>query len=260
MTGQLQGRRALVTGAGRGIGEAIARRFCEEGAAVAVTDRDGGAAESVAAELRTAGHSVRSDTLDVADEHAVVRCLDAAAAAFGGLDLVVANAGILTLSPLADLTLAAFEETLRVNVNGVFLTLKHAAPYLREAGGGALLCTTSQAGVRGYRDLTAYCASKFAVVGIVRSLADELAGDGIRVCAVAPGVTETAMYGELVRERSRLWGVDEAAADERIRATVPIGRTASPEEIADAFVYLASPQASYVSGIVLVVDAAEQSA
>ena len=260
MTEELQGRRALVTGAGRGIGEAIARRFCEEGASVAVTDRDGDAAEAVAAELRKAGHNARSDMLDVTNESVVEACLDAAAAAFGGLDLVVANAGILTINPLADLTLAAFEETLRVNVNGVFLTLKHAAPHLRAAGGGALLCTTSQAGVRGYRDLTAYCASKFAVVGIVRSLAEELAGDGIRVCAVAPGVTETPMYGKLVRERSRLWGIDEAAADERIRGTVPIGRTASPEEIADAFVYLASRQASYVSGIVLVVDAAEQSA
>jgi NAD(P)-dependent dehydrogenase (short-subunit alcohol dehydrogenase family) len=260
VTGQLEARRALVTGAGRGIGEAVARRFCEEGASVAVTDLEGEAAEAVAAKLCKAGHNARSDTLDVTDEHAVAGCLDAAAAAFGGLDLVVANAGILTLSPLADLTLAAFEETLRVNVNGVFLTLKHAAPHLRKAGGGALLCTTSQAGVRGYRDLAAYCASKFAVVGIVRSLAEELADDGIRVCAVAPGVTETHMYEELVRARSRLWRIDEAAADERIRGTVPIGRTASPEEIANAFVYLASQQASYVSGIVLVVDAAEQSA
>jgi NAD(P)-dependent dehydrogenase (short-subunit alcohol dehydrogenase family) len=259
VTGHLQGRRALVTGAGRGIGEAIARRFCEEGASVAVTDRDGDAAEAVAAELSTLGHSVRSDTLDVTDERAVEGCLHAAAAAFGGLDLVVANAGILTVSPLADLSPAEFEESLRVNVQGVFLTLKHAVGHLRAAGGGTLLCTTSQAGVRGYREMSAYCASKFAVVGLVKSLAEELAGEGIRVCAVAPGVTDTAMYGELVRARSRLWGVDEAEADERIRQTVPLGRTATPEEVADAFVYLASPLASYVSGIVLVIDAGEQS-
>jgi NAD(P)-dependent dehydrogenase (short-subunit alcohol dehydrogenase family) len=107
--------------------------------------------------------------------------------------------------------------------------------------------------------MSAYCASKFAVVGIVKSLADELAGEGIRVCAVAPGVTDTAMYGELVLARSHLWHVDEAEADERIRRTVPIGRPATPEEVANAFVYLASPLASYVSGIVLVIDAAEQS-
>jgi NAD(P)-dependent dehydrogenase (short-subunit alcohol dehydrogenase family) len=259
VSGVLQGRRALITGAGSGIGEATARRFCEEGASVAVTDRDGGAAAAVAASLDQAEYPVRAATLDVTDEAAVEQALADAADAFGGLDLVVANAGILTVDPLADLSLARLEETLRVNVHGVFLTLKHAAPYLRDAGGGALLCTTSQAGVRGYRDMSAYCASKFAVVGLVRSAADELAGDGIRVCAVAPGVTETAMYGELIQARSRLWGVDEATAEERIRDTVPFGRPASPEEVADAFVYLASDQASYVSGIVLVVDAAEQS-
>jgi NAD(P)-dependent dehydrogenase (short-subunit alcohol dehydrogenase family) len=255
----LEGRRALITGAGRGIGEATARRFSEEGASVAVTDRDGDAAEALAASLRAGEHHVYAAALDVTDEPAVERVLADAADAFGGLDLVVANAGILTVSPLSDLSLATFEETLRVNVAGVFLTLKHALPHVRAAGGGTLLCTTSQAGVRGYRDMTAYCASKFAVVGLVRSLAEELAGEGIRVCAVAPGVTDTAMYGELVRARSRLWGIDEASADERIRRTVPIGRTASPTEVANAFVYLGSSQASYVSGVVLVVDAAEQS-
>ena len=259
MTRLLEGRRAFVTGAGRGIGEATARRFCEEGAAVAVTDRDGEAAESVAASLRAAGHRAQAGTLDVTDEAQVERGLEGAASAFGGLDLVVANAGVLTISPLADVTLASFEETLRVNVHGVFLTLKHATAYLRAAGGGTLLCTTSQAGVHGYSEMSAYCASKFAVVGIVKSLADELAGEGIRVCAVAPGITDTAMYSELVRARSHLWHVDKATADERIRRTVPIGRAATPEEVANAFVYLASPLASYVSGIVLVIDAAEQS-
>ena len=172
MTELLEGRRALVTGAGGGIGEATARRFCEEGAAVAVTDRDGEAAESVAALLRTAGYRVQAGTLDVTDEAQVEQGLGEAARAFGGLDLVVANAGVLTVSPLADLSLAAFEETLRVNVHGVFLTLKHAAAHLRTAGGGTLLCTTSQAGVHGYSEMSAYCASKFAVVGIVKSLAD----------------------------------------------------------------------------------------
>jgi NAD(P)-dependent dehydrogenase (short-subunit alcohol dehydrogenase family) len=259
MSGVLTGRRALITGAARGIGEATARRFREEGAAVAITDRDGDAAEALAASLGGEGSRVHAATLDVTDELAVEQVIAEAADVLGGLDLVVANAGILTVSPVSDLSLAEFEETLRVNVAGVFLTLKHALPHVRAARGGALLCTTSQAGVHGYRDMSAYCASKFAVVGIVKSLADELAGEGIRVCAVAPGVTDTAMYGELVQARSLLWGIDGAAADERIRRTVPIGRTASPTEVANAFVYLGSSQASYVSGVVLVVDAAEQS-
>jgi NAD(P)-dependent dehydrogenase (short-subunit alcohol dehydrogenase family) len=155
--------------------------------------------------------------------------------------------------------LAELERTLRVNIVGTFATLKHAAPHLRAAGGGVLLCTASQAGVHGYPEMSAYCASKFALVGLVESLAQELAPDGIRVCAVAPGVTETEMYRQLVRDRARLWGVDEAQADERIRETVPIHRTATPEDVANAFVYLASSQAGYVSGVALVLDGGELS-
>jgi NAD(P)-dependent dehydrogenase (short-subunit alcohol dehydrogenase family) len=259
MTAALEGSRAIVTGAARGIGEATARRFCEQGARVVLTDRDGDAVEAAAAGLRKAGHDAHGQLLDVTNEADVERVLDTAAELLGGLDIAVANAGVLAVGPLTELSLEEFEDTLRVNVVGVFLTLKHALPHLRAAGGGTLLCTTSQAGVHGYQDLTAYCASKFAVVGIVQSLAQELAGDGIRVCAVAPGVTQTDMYRQLVHERARLWGVDEKEAEERIRRTVPFGRTATPDEVADAFVYLASPQAAYVSGVALVLDAGELS-
>jgi NAD(P)-dependent dehydrogenase (short-subunit alcohol dehydrogenase family) len=259
MTRTLAGRRAVVTGAARGIGEATARRFCEEGARVVLTDRDGDAVEAAAAGLRDQGHDALALTLDVTDEAEVEGVLAEAAERLGGLDLAVANAGVLSVSSLDELSLGEFQETLRVNVLGVFLTLKHAVPHLRAAGGGTLLCTSSQAGVHGYRDMSAYCASKFAVVGLVESLAQELAGDGIRVCAVAPGIIETAMYRDLVRARARLWDMDEEAAHERIRRTVPFRRAGTPEEVADAFVYLASSQAAYVSGVALVMDAGELS-
>jgi NAD(P)-dependent dehydrogenase (short-subunit alcohol dehydrogenase family) len=259
MSGLLDGRRAFLTGAARGIGEATARRFCEEGARVVLTDRDSAAVEGAAEALREAGHDAHAEALDVTNEADVERVLAAAAGRLGGLDVVLANAGVLTVNPLGELSRADFERTLGVNVVGVFLTLKYALPHLRASGGGVLLCTSSQAGLHGYRDMSAYCASKFAVVGIVESLAQELAPDGIRVCAVAPGVTETEMYRELVRERSRLWGMGEEAAAERICRTVPFGRTATPDEVANAFVYLASPQAAYVSGVALVMDAAELS-
>jgi NAD(P)-dependent dehydrogenase (short-subunit alcohol dehydrogenase family) len=259
VTGVLDGARAIVTGAAGGIGEATARRFCEEGARVLLADRDGDGAETAAAALREAGYEAHARVADVTDGGAVADVVDEAAQLLGGLDLAVANAGVLSVRPLADLSLAEFEHTLRVNVLGVFLTFKHAAPHVRAAGGGVLLCTASQAGVHGYRDMSAYCASKFAVVGLVESLAQELAGDGIRVCAVAPGITETAMYRELAAERARLWGIAEDAALERIRRTVPFGRAASPREVADAFVYLASPGAAYVSGVALVMDAGELS-
>jgi NAD(P)-dependent dehydrogenase (short-subunit alcohol dehydrogenase family) len=259
VTRLLEDKRAFVTGAARGIGEATARRFCEEGARVVLTDVDGTAVELAAAALREAGHDAHGDALDVTEEASVQRSLADAADRLGGLDIAVANAGILSVGSIDELTLAEFEDTLRVNVVGTFVTLKHAAPHLREAGGGVLLCTASQAGVHGYPEMSAYCASKFAVVGLVESLAQELAPDGIRVCAVAPGVTETEMYRQLVRDWARLWDVDETQADERIRETVPVHRTATPEDVANAFVYLASPQAAYVSGVALVLDGGELS-
>jgi NAD(P)-dependent dehydrogenase (short-subunit alcohol dehydrogenase family) len=259
VTRLLEDKRAFVTGAARGIGEATARRFCEEGARVVLTDVDGTAVELAAAALRETGHDAHGDALDVTEEASVQRSLADAADRLGGLDIAVANAGILSVGSIDELTLAEFEDTLRVNVVGTFVTLKHAAPHLREAGGGVLLCTASQAGVHGYPEMSAYCASKFAVVGLVESLAQELAPDGIRVCAVAPGVTETEMYRQLVRDWARLWDVDETQADERIRETVPVHRTATPEDVANAFVYLASPQAAYVSGVALVLDGGELS-
>jgi NAD(P)-dependent dehydrogenase (short-subunit alcohol dehydrogenase family) len=259
VTRLLEGKRAFVTGAARGIGEATARRFCEEGARVVLTDVDGAAVTAAATRLRALGHDASGESVDVTDEAAVEGALAAAAASLGGLDVAVANAGVFSLSSLQNLTLAEFERTVRVNLIGAYLTLKHAAGHLRAMGGGVLLCTSSQAGVHGYSELSAYCASKFGVVGLVESLAQELAPQGIRVCAVAPGVTETDMYRELVRRRARLWGVDEATAEERILRTVPARRAASPDEVANAFVYLASPQAAYISGVALVLDGGELS-
>jgi NAD(P)-dependent dehydrogenase (short-subunit alcohol dehydrogenase family) len=248
-----------VTGAAGGIGAAAARRFCEEGARVVLTDRDGAAVMATAAGLEAAGHRVHARSADVTDEPSVRGLIDEAAELLEGLDLVLANAGVLSVSPLAALSIEEFEHTLAVNVVGTFLTFKHSLPHLRASGGGALLCTASQAGVRGYRDMSAYCASKFALVGMVQSLAQELADDHIRVCAVAPGITATGMYRELVAERARLWQLDERAAQTRIQDTVPLRRAARPDEVADAFVYLASPAAAYVSGIALVIDGGELS-
>jgi NAD(P)-dependent dehydrogenase (short-subunit alcohol dehydrogenase family) len=252
-------RRAIVTGAARGIGAAAARRFCEQGATVVLLDRDEDGVLATTAKLKEEGHTVHARVSDVTDEQAVVRAIDDAAQLLGGLDVALANAGVLSVASLAELSLAEFEHTLRVNVLGTFLTFKHAVPHLRAAGGGALLCTASQAGVRGYSEMSAYCASKFALVGLVQSLAQELADDGIRVCAVAPGITRTEMYRELVAERARVWDVDADAAELRIKDTVPARRAASPEEIADAFVYLASAAAAYVSGVALVMDGGELS-
>lgn len=255
----LADRRAIVTGAAGGIGAAAARRFCEEGARVVLVDRDGDGVIATAAELEAAGHQVHALAGDVTDDSGMRALIDDAAERLGGLDLVLANAGVLNVSPLAELSIQELEHTLRVNVVGTFLTFKHALAHLRAAGGGVLLCTASQAGVRGYPDMSAYCASKFALVGLVQALAQELADEQIRVCAVAPGITETPMYRELVAERARLWELAADSAETRLTDTVPLKRAASPEEVADAFVYLASASAAYISGIALVIDGGELS-
>ena len=256
--GLLAGRRAFITGAARGIGLATARRFCEEGASVALADVQEDTVASAAASLREEGSEASAYVVDVTDERSVREGMARAAEELGGLDTIVANAGIFTLDPISQVTLDDFERTIRVNLTGTFLTLKYGVDHLRRAGGGVMLCTASQAGLRGWPEMTSYCASKFGIVGMVQALAQELAPD-IRVCGVAPGVTETDMQDALVQERSRIWEVSSDEVTERFARSIPFGRPAMPVEVADALVYLASPLASYVSGVTIPVDGAELS-
>ncbi|MEO8323107.1 MAG: SDR family NAD(P)-dependent oxidoreductase [Actinomycetota bacterium] len=256
--GILSGRRVFVTGAGRGIGRAIARRFCEEGARVALSDINGKDVTDAAGTLRDEGYVVTSSVVDVTDERAVEEGMALASEALEGLDTIVANAGILTLNPISEITMEEFERTIRVNLTGAFLTAKHGAHHLRRNGGGVLLCTASQAGLRGWPEMASYCSSKFGVVGLVQALAQELAPE-IRVCAVAPGVTETVMQEALVQERSRIWSVSSDEVLSHFDRSIPFGRAATVEEVANTFVYLASPLASYISGVTLAVDGAELS-
>jgi D-threitol dehydrogenase (NAD+) len=156
----------------------------------------------------------------------------------------MANAGVLSLGSIDELTLADLERTLRVNVVGTFATLKHAAPHLRAAGGGVLLCTASQAGVHGYPELSAYCASKFAVVGLSKVLASEWAGRGVTVNTVSPTVVLT----DLGRQA---WAGEKGDA---LKAQIPTGRFAYPEEIAATALFLASDSAAMVNGADILVD------
>jgi NAD(P)-dependent dehydrogenase (short-subunit alcohol dehydrogenase family) len=225
---------------------------------VVLADIDGAAAVTAAGALRAAGHEAAALGLDVTDEPAVEAALTAAAGTLGGLDVVVANAGILSVASLDELDGRAFSRVIDVNLLGTFLTLRHATPHLRAAGGGVLLCTASQAGTRGYPRLSAYCASKFGVVGLVQALAQELAPDGIRVCCVAPGMVETPMLHLLIAPQHG-GGGDGEDPGLRVRGATPLGRPARPEEVADGLVYLASPLAAYVSGITLTIDGGELS-
>ena len=232
----LDGKRALVTGAARGIGRAIAERLAAEGTRVAGIDVD-------------AVHTDLAVQADVRDEDAVRAAFDRVAAAWGGLDVVVANAAVqLTGSDdRADrLDLDVWRETVDVNLTGAFLTAKHGARALLEDGGGAIVCIGSPAGAFGIAPgLQAYAASKAGLIGLVRTMAADYSARGIRVNAVYPGITETPM---------NRWWIDDPAKRAEVLAPVPIGRAARAEEIAAVAAFLASDDASYVTGAVWTVD------
>jgi NAD(P)-dependent dehydrogenase (short-subunit alcohol dehydrogenase family) len=247
----LAGRAAIVTGAASGIGAATARRFAAEGARVFVTDLDGDGAAAVAAEIVTAGGEARSASLDVADEAAVEGAVAAAREAMDGLDVAVANAGVLFVATLAETTAAELERALRVNVVGAHNLFRASLPALRESGDGVLLATESLASSHGSAGLSAYSASKFALAGLVQSLAQEEGAHGVRVCSVSPGFIKTGMLPSF-QEGHGYASADELEAE--LSSWVALGRMGTPEEVADAFVLLASPLARYVTGANLAVD------
>ena len=255
MAGLLEGKVAAITGASRSIGLAVARRYAEEGASVVLADIDAPGAEAAAAELTDAGLQATAVHVDVTDPDSVDASVQASVDAYGRVDIAVANAGILHLAPLTETEPAAWQRVIDVNLTGVFLTLRAFGARLIEQGeGGCLIATSSLFGVRGGRENVAYAATKFGVVGLVQCAAADLAPHGITVNAVAPGQVVTPMGTQLVADKARLRDVPPQQIQDEIDARIPLGQMASVEEIADGFVYLASPLARYVTGTTQLVD------
>lgn len=251
----LEGKRAFVSGGARGIGLAVARRFCEEGVRVVIGDVRAGDAEEAADGLREAGHEAAAVEVDVTDEDSVEGAARACAELHGGTDVLVANAGIIRPTPVLETSREEWEGVLSVNLTGAFLTCRAFGRRMVEGGeGGRIIVTSSLFGRRGGRENGSYSASKFGTIGLVESLAPELAPHGILVNAVCPGQVETDLIRRFIEERAEVRGVSEDEMEHQLMDRIPIGRVASPEEIADVFVFFASDLSRYVVGQSLVVD------
>lgn len=241
----LKGKTAVITGGTRGIGFAIAKKYLENGANVAIAGSRQETVEKALAQLTEYKERVMGIWPDLCSPEEVADAFASVRERFGSLDILANNAGISSRTSLYDYTMEEFSKIVSVNLTAVFVCSQAAARVMKEQGGGSIINASSMVGEYGQPSGCGYPATKFAINGLTKSLARELAKDRIRVNAVAPGVTRTDMVAALPKEM-----VD------RISAGIPLGRPGEPVDIANAYLYLASDMASYVTGIVLRVDGA----
>ncbi|WP_026570651.1 SDR family NAD(P)-dependent oxidoreductase [Sediminibacillus terrae] len=235
----LHGKIAVVTGGARGIGKEIAKKLEEAGATVIVADK-GSNPDNI---------RKHQFALDVTEEKAVEQFFESIATRYGVIDILVNNAGISRMAEVIEMQEEDWDSVMDVNAKGVFLASKFAARQMKKAGkGGKIINISSQAGKNGYKYMGSYVASKHAVLGLTKVMALELAADNILVNAVCPGIIETGM-----KQTERVWGgklrgVDAAAIEAEDHSQVPLGRTGSPEDVADTVLFLASKAADYITG------------
>jgi len=245
---RLAGKIAIVTGAGSGFGEGIAKRFAAEGAKVMVNDIASAGGERVAREIAAAGGEARFCAGDVSKDADVARFVATTLDAFGDLDVVVNNAGTTHRNqPLLEVSEEEFDRIYRVNVKSLYLSAKHVVPHFRKKRGGVFVTIASTAGVRPRPGLTWYNGSKGAAIVTSRSMAAELARDNIRVNVINPVAGETGMLAEFM-------GVDTPEMRAKFVATIPLGRLSLPSDIATAAVFFASDEAAFITGACLEVD------
>jgi NAD(P)-dependent dehydrogenase (short-subunit alcohol dehydrogenase family) len=245
---RLDGKSCVITGAAFGIGRATALRFATEGARLIVTDLQAEPLLSLVAELRGAGAEVEAVIGDVSIIEDAQRMIQAAVDRYGRLDVLVANAGIIPLGDILESSAADWDQVMAIDGRGMWLTCKYAIAAMLESGGGAIVCLSSISGVEGQKRQSTYGPAKFVASGIAKHLAIEWADRGIRVNAVAPGTIRTERVMRLPNEPG---GVEYLQAIEQAH---PMGRIGDPSEVAAAILFLASDDASFITGAILPVD------
>src|SRR5262245_56761234 len=245
---RLEGKSAVVTGAANGIGRATAVAFAQEGARLVATDIDAAGLAALREELTAAGAECATVVGDVSDDADARQMIDAAVDAYGRIDVLVANAGVIPLGAFTESTAADWDRVMSIDGRGMFLTCKYAIEAMLKAGGGSIVCLSSISGMAGQARQAAYGPAKFAASGLTMHLAVEWADKGIRVNAVAPGTIRTEAVRRLPEQPGGAEYIDE------IRKNHPMGRLGEPDEVAKAIVFLASDDASFITGAILPVD------
>lgn len=240
---RLAGKSAVVTGAGRGFGASVAELFAAEGARVVVADVDGASADGTARRIVEAGGEAVGLQADVTSAADAERMAQTAVDRFGGLDVLVNNAGIASAGSVCEVSPEEWDRVMAINVKGSYLCSRYAVAHMARSGGGSIVCIASASGVIGQQAQVAYNVSKHAVIGLVRCMALDHAADGIRVNAVCPGTMRTPMLDALSAE--------QLAA---LEAMHPLGRLGDPAEIAQAVLHLAADESSFTTGAVFLVD------
>ncbi len=252
--GQVSGKVAIVTGGASGIGEACAETLAREGASVLITDIDDALGKSVVDRITKAGGKAHYLRHDVRDESAWPGIVADAEKRYGRLDIMVANAGIGIMSPIATMTLADWQKQQAINLDGVFLSIKHAIPAMKRAGGGSMVLMSSVAGLRGAPGLAAYSATKGGVRLLAKSVALEHAADNIRCNSVHPGIIATPIWEKIptgAEGNRRNAPIDPR---ERAAATVPLPRVGEAQDIANGVLFLCTDAGNYITGQELVID------